>query len=656
MMYLSEGFESDANSNGSSRTRSERKEFLRNKWAFDNGPESRSNDINEMGNFQISKEFEDLRTQNGFANLDGSRRTVRRVDWRNRERGGKEQFLSTQKIDVEEVRCSASLYSEEGPSNYLNGINKVEYLEQDRAELLRKLDELNNQIYRSCDLGDRPKEMVHPDKRVVHQDPYGGSMEYSIPDNNVARPLYMDNRHQMALSSSQVQGFGDPFRSQMLSRAPHQPQSNSYLFGMDNNIPNMDPFGPYPNNINLHHPSCSCVHCYNEHQRAPKRFSNIPNNSTLYNQDNPHKFGARVYDPRFANPPPLSSRNLQSHTRWPSEVNSEVGDGFVRHLPQRLPLPASRRRCYPVASGAPLVTCFNCFELLQLPKMLLLVEKKPNQKKMRCGACSTIIFFAITNRKLVISSHSEAKISPPKIENISNVVMLVDGSHTHENAKWASTDFSSEDYDNSTYDFQSMDIKVASPSADHGFSDKDEDSSSHLIARRKMSGSSEPPMTKNPSPPPNGSPLQDHFDYSKKYVLNHRLGIGKKSGRSEPDKLDQEKTTLDKEKIISRQNSVKDLGNETEIEIEISSNEFSHTGTSQDSGEGSRGEDQMRLHKRGESFFGGIIKKNFRDHSRSKQTVEEERISVTVNGHPIPDRLVKKAEKLAGPIQPGEYW
>lgn len=656
MMYLSEGFESDANSNGSSRTRSERKEFLRNKWAFDNGPESRSNDINEMGNFQISKEFEDLRTQNGFANLDGSRRTVRRVDWRNRERGGKEQFLSTQKIDVEEVRCSASLYSEEGPSNYLNGINKVEYLEQDRAELLRKLDELNNQIYRSCDLGDRPKEMVHPDKRVVHQDPYGGSMEYSIPDNNVARPLYMDNRHQMALSSSQVQGFGDPFRSQMLSRAPHQPQSNSYLFGMDNNIPNMDPFGPYPNNINLHHPSCSCVHCYNEHQRAPKRFSNIPNNSTFYNQDNPHKFGARVYDPRFANPPPLSSRNLQSHTRWPSEVNSEVGDGFVRHLPQRLPLPASRRRCYPVASGAPLVTCFNCFELLQLPKMLLLVEKKPNQKKMRCGACSTIIFFAITNRKLVISSHSEAKISPPKIENISNVAMLVDGSHTHENAKWASTDFSSEDYDNSTYDFQSMDIKVASPSADHGFSDKDEDSSSHLIARRKMSGSSEPPMTKNPSPPPNGSPLQDHFDYSKKYVLNHQLGIGKESGRSEPDKLDQEKTTLDKEKIISRQNSVKDLGNETEIEIEISSNEFSRTGTSQDSGEGSRGEDQMRLHKRGESFFGGIIKKNFRDHSRSKQTVEEERISVTVNGHPIPDRLVKKAEKLAGPIQPGEYW
>ncbi|KAJ0461728.1 putative protein enhanced disease resistance 4 [Helianthus annuus] len=51
-----------------------------------------------------------------------------------------------------------------------------------------------------------------------------------------------------------------------------------------------------------------------------------------------------------------------------------------------------------------------------------------------------------------------------------------------------------------------------------------------------------------------------------------------------------------------------------------------------------------------------MIKKSFRDFSRSSQHVDQGNVNVTVNGHPIPDRLVKKAEKLAGPVLPGDYW
>ncbi|KAF5761532.1 putative protein kinase RLK-Pelle-CrRLK1L-1 family [Helianthus annuus] len=40
----------------------------------------------------------------------------------------------------------------------------------------------------------------------------------------------------------------------------------------------------------------------------------------------------------------------------------------------------------------------------------------------------------------------------------------------------------------------------------------------------------------------------------------------------------------------------------------------------------------------------------------SSQHVDQGNVNVTVNGHPIPDRLVKKAEKLAGPVRPGDYW
>lgn len=63
-----------------------------------------------------------------------------------------------------------------------------------------------------------------------------------------------------------------------------------------------------------------------------------------------------------------------------------------------------------------------------------------------------------------------------------------------------------------------------------------------------------------------------------------------------------------------------------------------------------------KVNKGGESFFAGLIKKSFRDFKKSNHGGEVGGSQVFVNGHLIPDRVVKKAEKLAGPIQPGEYW
>ena len=73
------------------------------------------------------------------------------------------------RTEVEGVRFSTSNYPDEGPSNYNlessysygeprrkhddhDGANRVQHLEKDRAELLRKLDELKEQLSRSCDV------------------------------------------------------------------------------------------------------------------------------------------------------------------------------------------------------------------------------------------------------------------------------------------------------------------------------------------------------------------------------------------------------------------------------------------------------------------------------------------------------------------------
>lgn len=65
-------------------------------------------------------------------------------------------------------------------------------------------------------------------------------------------------------------------------------------------------------------------------------------------------------------------------------------------------------------------------------------------------------------------------------------------------------------------------------------------------------------------------------------------------------------------------------------------------------------DEKKTTHKAKASSLAGIIKKSFKE--KFSRTADQTSINVTVNGQPIPDRLLKKAEKLAGPIQPGNYW
>ncbi|KAA8516149.1 hypothetical protein F0562_019328 [Nyssa sinensis] len=464
------------------------------KWVVDNDLDMNKN-LDDLRYAEKGKQFEQLKPQNEIANE--SRRLGQNSDWRISERGEMEGFGRNPSIQVEGVRDLTSNYSEEGPSNYhfgssygyresvknqneADGFNKVELLEQDRAELLRKLHELEDQLSRSRNINDKTKEKVPLVRRMAQQDPYGGgsetwfpdgslgssrtSVQYSMSDRHVARPPYISsysepspfsNRHEMALrsfypsmhTSNQVQGIEDPVRSQMLRRAPHQAPGplqpsphHPYYSGhyIDND---MDPFESYPHNINLHPPSCSCFHCYSRHRyfSAPvpptalynKMFPDVPNNPIFYCHENPVAFGPQDNNTRIAKTPPLNSHNPQSHTRWPSDLNSESG-GLVPHHTSRVLLATGGRRCRPIAGGAPFVTCFNCFELLQVPKKVLLMEK--NQNKIQCGACSTVILFSVVNKKLV-SVHEETKRTPTEVDDGSAVAVNGVASHSHGHCK-----------------------------------------------------------------------------------------------------------------------------------------------------------------------------------------------------------------------------
>ncbi|XP_010518311.1 PREDICTED: uncharacterized protein LOC104793613 [Camelina sativa] len=84
---------------------------------------------------------------------------------------------------------------------------------------------------------------------------------------------------------------------------------------------------------------------------------------------------------------------------------------------------------------------------------------------------------------------------------------------------------------------------------------------------------------------------------------------------------------------------------------EMDVNDYSHNNeVSQDSANDYT-DDQGRAKKGG---FASIVKNSFKDLKKSIQN--EGRSDVSVNGHPVAERLVKMAEKQAGPIRPGNYW
>lgn len=90
--------------------------------------------------------------------------------------------------------CNLNHISSEGVANRRNieGSDRVELLEQDRAELLRKLDELRDQIKQSCEVVDAPKERVP----VLNSHGYNGKGSW-FPDGSSTLNHNLHNVHNM---------------------------------------------------------------------------------------------------------------------------------------------------------------------------------------------------------------------------------------------------------------------------------------------------------------------------------------------------------------------------------------------------------------------------------------------------------------------------
>lgn len=580
--------------------------------------------------------------------------------------------LSTSQYPHEGPSClrpRSFSYSQEMPSKRPNDVDqekRVQFLEDDRAELLRKLDELKDKISQSCDVFANPREKAPSIRRTFSSDNYenpsswvangySSSASTQFPGSEThASPCFSHLSQYQELFPCKPNPFParrGPSSSQIHRIAEekcHLPRYDLYDH-RSHLCSDTEKFDPFP------HPAFSCSHSYRKHHGnfppiqsaafGKNQFPDVTKNHFLYHQEHNSLFGSHNHNMRSTVPIHSFSYEPGRYIRLPSSVNSVMGGSFA-HFPRGgMPLASGSARQQPIAGGAPIITCCNCFELLQLPDKLLHMPK--HQQKIKCGACSAVINYKIAGKKLVFPCREEAQTA-----------LELEGFIHSRSRTIKDTDyFSSDDFDNSGYEYHAMDRMPVKPSANNNLSLSSSQETESLLSSPGMTNdeinprdanSLQGPFRQADSPPPAGSPLEEHFDYSNNHV-GDRYGKGNKSSRSDHEKALPSKTTM-------WQNSLNDATSLV-TELEVSYNDYSNTCGSQDSGDGRKEDCQPRVTKGGgESFLAHFIKKSFKDFARNNQAAGNGKTSVSVNGHPLPARVIKRAEKFTGPIHPGNYW
>ncbi|KAL0700471.1 hypothetical protein Bca4012_056593 [Brassica carinata] len=456
--------------------------------------------------------------------------------------------------------------------------NPIQYSDQQQAELFRKLDSLKGHVLRGQD---SPRASASH-----HQQPPMGF--HGPPPPPYYNPTYPPPYGMFHPSPSNPPHHGFPmypaaghYPNQMLPRPPYPPQGHYVDIGPDI----LDP--------QLHDP-----------RFFPSRYSDVSasHHAEKIRPFSTHGGGAQGHH----------------HTRWPSEVNSEMGGGaFARGHVQTA---ADSRRCHPLAGGAPFVACHNCFELLYLPRKKLLSQEK--QQKLQCGACSEVFCFTIVHNKLVFSSSSSALEEthrvPVEVEDRSATSAVADDcplkdeeSITHRETKAVQASEHSDD--------------------EGGRSSISSEQQKEVIksVRRRVKDAKAPP----PAPPPENSNLLELFEYSNVNRAALTYGMAQLG--------------YNKQVSYAKQDSVAS-------ETDISYNGY-YNNTEEDSRISNASKEESRRRNRKESSD-----YNFSEATHNKTISNDDQydrqLEVWVNGHLIPEDQVISAEKQAGPVQAGNYW
>ncbi|CAI9774945.1 unnamed protein product [Fraxinus pennsylvanica] len=238
--------------------------------------------------------------------------------------------------------------------------DKPSYSEPDKMDLLRMVYELKDQLH-----GMRFSNDMTNGRFPAIMDEKCTPLYYDhvVPE----REMHADLNHPTyQMRQGQVQGWPGQCRA---SRTPYHGDTAHY-------------------NRQL---NCSCVHCFPQDWHCSPQFSS---HSMCY--DSAHSIALSSSTPQHY----MSSKV--------SLLDDEMKRSYSREKYQ-----VAKRYIRPIAGGAPLLACYQCSELLQLPANFLLFEKKIH--RLRCNACREVLKFSLLKGTNIVQYVPDV-FSPPRSE------------------------------------------------------------------------------------------------------------------------------------------------------------------------------------------------------------------------------------------------
>ncbi|CAI9772153.1 unnamed protein product [Fraxinus pennsylvanica] len=161
-----------------------------------------------------------------------------------------------------------------------------------------------------------------------------------------------------------------------------------------------------------HQVNCSCLHCCPQDMH---RSAQLPSHSMLCN--NGHCMVHTGHN--CCNVLASSSSSRQHYTSSEQSLlgcktmsgNQKHKDKEMKRLYLREKYHITKWHLLPIVGGTPLISCYHCSELLQLPSEFLRFGKKYHQ--LRCDACGKVLKFSLLERMHIVPYLPEASAPPP---------------------------------------------------------------------------------------------------------------------------------------------------------------------------------------------------------------------------------------------------
>ncbi|PIN05424.1 hypothetical protein CDL12_22035 [Handroanthus impetiginosus] len=260
------------------------------------------------------------------------------------------------------------------PRHGLNSSAKPSHLEPDNMDLLRTVWELEDQLNRM------QLSKVMTNRRFPAEVVNGTFTPFYYNHRAPEREIYADHPSRYNPRYNQAQGHAERCN---ISRLAFPGEAARYR----------------------HQVSCSCLHCCPQDWHYSAQ---LPSRS-LHHENGHHVVHNDHNCCNMASPLHYTS---SEHSLWGSEMKSDnQRPDELERLPLKEKYHTVKRHLRPIAGGAPIISCYYCSEVLQLPVDFLLFKRRYH--RLICNACKKVLKFSLQKGAHIVPHLPDASAPPP---------------------------------------------------------------------------------------------------------------------------------------------------------------------------------------------------------------------------------------------------